>query len=218
MTDIDTPPRQPALNIPPMTTALLALNIGVDLLRQLLPKAVDNQLLATFSFAPARYLQEPAALGLAAWPAWVAPISYQFLHVGWGHLGGDMLFLLAFGSGAEQRLGSIRLLFFYLACGVLAAFAQLAVAGAEIPLLVGASGATSGLFGAILWYRARSWQQLGSVVAIGLAAIVIGNGLVPLGDDTVRIAWVVNIGGFLAGLMLLPLLAPKGIGSAEPQR
>lgn len=217
MTDTPPPSRQPIFNIPPVTKALLAVNVAIHLLRQLLPDAVDDQLLAIFGVLPARYLQAPETTGLASWPVWIEPVSYQFLHAGWVHLGVNMLSLVAFGSGVEQRLGRARYLVFYLICGVLAAATELVVDGAEVSLLIGASGAISGLFGAILRFQMRDWRQLLPVATLWLALNVItGSQGMMIGTDIVPIAWIAHIGGFVAGLALFPLLARRRIGMAGP--
>ncbi len=205
MTDLAPQRRQPIFNIPPVTLALILVNVGVQLLRSLLPDDLDEALMLTFGFVPARYLGD-IAVEHATWPAWIEPLTYQFLHGGWAHLGINMLSLLAFGAGVEQRLGALRYLIFYLGCGVIAAGTELAVEGHSVDLLVGASGAISGLFGAILRFRVHP-QRMWAVAAVWLVLnVVSGQGAIIGPGGGGAIAWIAHIGGFVAGLLAFPLL------------
>jgi membrane associated rhomboid family serine protease len=200
MTDIAQRAAQPIFNIPPMTLALLLANIGVHLVRLMLPHALDEQIIFTFAFVPARYL----AGGLGTWPVWVEPVTYQFLHGGWTHLGLNMLSLLAFGAGVEQRLGAWRYLLLYLGCGIFAAGTELVIEGSSVGLMIGASGAISGLFGAILRFRVHP-GSLWIVAAIWLAMNVVTGGDSIIGIGGGMVAWIAHIGGFVAGLAAFPL-------------
>ncbi|NER02884.1 MAG: rhomboid family intramembrane serine protease [Okeania sp. SIO3C4] len=83
-------------------------------------------------------------------PEWLTLFSSQFLHGGWLHLGGNMLFLWIFGNNVEDCLGHVKFLIFYLACGVLASLSQwFFSSGSAIPTL-GASGAIAGVMGAYI--------------------------------------------------------------------
>jgi membrane associated rhomboid family serine protease len=102
--------------------------------------------------SPPPYEKEPALSVLTA----------MFLHGGWLHLLGNMLFLYVFGNNVEDRLGRLRFLAFYLACGYAATYGfSLFFAGSSQPL-VGASGAIAGVLGAylVLFPRARVWSLL----------------------------------------------------------
>ncbi len=139
----------------------------------------------------------------------------QFLHGGWLHLLGNMLYLWIFGNNVEDRLGRLRFLVFYLGGGVAAGLAQVAIdPGSEIPL-VGASGAIAATLGAylVLFPRARIttlvflgfFYQLIDVPAI----IVLGfwfvlqllDGLASLGTTSTGggVAFFAHIGGFVVG-------------------
>jgi len=152
--------------------------------------------------------------------AWVPPaatvFTSMFLHGGWMHLIGNMLYLWIFGNNVEDAMGHRRFLLFYLLCGVAAAGAQAAMdPQSEIPM-VGASGAISGVLGAYLLL----YPQARVLVLIPLgwftrivplpAAIVLGfwfvfqllNALLaPAGQGGV--AFMAHIGGFIAGMVLL---------------
>jgi membrane associated rhomboid family serine protease len=190
--------RQPILNLPPMTTALLIANVMVAVARWPLPERVDQELLLLFGFLPVRY----SGVVPLTWPALVAPVTYQFLHGGLTHLGVNMLGLVAFAPGVEQRLGRWRFLIFYLLCGVAGAFAQWAVGPNSFALLIGASAAVSGVFGAILRFGIAR-QSFWLVVAIWLVMNFV-TGASGMGSSA-PVAWIAHIGGFFAGLILFSL-------------
>jgi len=208
VSDRPTPPaRQPILNVPPITKALLIVNVAVHVLRLLLPAHLDDALVSTFAFIPARYT---LADGLG-WPALVDPITYQFLHANFIHLGVNMLALLAFGSGVERRIGGWRMLVFFLVCGVVSALAHLAAYPSTPEPIVGASGAISGLFGGVLRFQfgAAPGRRRGlwPIIILWIAVnFVVGQTGMP-GADSAPIAWVAHLGGFLAGLLLFDLAA-----------
>jgi membrane associated rhomboid family serine protease len=208
VSDHPTPPaRQPIFNVPPVTKALLLVNVAVHLLRLLLPADIDDALVSTFAFVPARYTM---ADGLG-WPALVDPITYQFLHASFVHLGVNMLALLAFGSGVERRTGGWRMLVFFLVCGVVSAAAHLAAYPSTLEPIVGASGAISGLFGGVLRFQfgaARAARRgLWAVIILWIVVnFVVGQTGMP-GTDGAPIAWVAHLGGFIAGLLLFDFAA-----------
>ena len=157
--------------------------------------------------------------------------SSQFLHGGWLHLLGNMLYLWIFGNNVEDRLGRLRFVLFYLGGGVAAGLAQVAIdPGSEIPL-VGASGAIAATLGAylVLFPRARIttlvflgfFYQLINVPAI----IVLGfwfvlqllDGLASLGTTSTGggVAFFAHIGGFVAGALLARVFA---LGRNDPNR
>ncbi|MEW6730137.1 MAG: rhomboid family intramembrane serine protease [Acidobacteriota bacterium] len=147
-------------------------------------------------------------------------LTSMFLHGGWLHLLGNMLYLWIFGDNIEDRLGRWRFLLFYLACGILAACAHLIMnSQSEVPS-VGASGAVSGVLGAylLLYPRARVLTVLPVFFFLQMfelpAGFFIGvwviqqclYGTLEFINGGSQIAWWAHIGGFLAGLALLLLL------------
>jgi membrane associated rhomboid family serine protease len=188
------------LNVPPMTAALLLLNVAIHLVRLILPESVDDALLGRLGFVPARYLSGDAL----SWSALLSPIAYQYLHASFMHLGINMLTLLAFGAGVERRTGPGRYLVFYTLCGLAAALLQFAVDPAGDGVLIGASGAISGLFGAILRFgiaRNGFW----AIVVIWLVLNYVTGATGDLGATTAPVAWVAHLGGFALGLAIFPL-------------
>src|SRR5665213_2715355 len=141
------------------------------------------------------------------WPMIVAPITYQFLHAGFAHIGVNMLSLVAFGAGIEQRLGGWRFLVFYLLSGIVGVLAQFAVAPGSGDVVIGASAAISGLFGGILrfgvfrrgfWILVVLWLVMNAVTGI--------SGIGGAGEP---VAWIAHVGGFAAGLILYPLFVRR---------
>jgi len=92
----------------------------------------------------------------------LSALTSQFLHGGWAHLLGNMLFLLVFGNNVEDRFGHIKYLLFYLLSGVIAAYGFALASPNSHETLIGASGAISGVLGAylIMFPRARVWSLL----------------------------------------------------------
>ena len=186
------------VNLPPVTTALLLANVLVQAVQWLMPPRLDENALYLFGFLSLRYHGATAW----SWPALVSPITYQFLHAGLTHLGVNMLGLVAFAPGVEQRLGGGRFLLFYLLCGVAGAFAQFAATPHSVELLIGASAAVSGVFGAILRFRIARQRFWLIVVLWFIMNFVTGaSGM----GSTAPIAWVAHIGGFVTGLVLFHL-------------
>lgn len=192
------PAKAPIFNLPPMTKALLLANGAVFLVECLLPDRWFDALIDTFGFVPVRYLGWTESL----WPALIAPISFQFLHENLTHIFANMLGLVAFGAGVEPGMGRWRFLVFYLLCGMAGAAAQFAVGPHAITSLIGASAGVSGLFGAILRFRAfrgRFWLLVGLWMVMNV--ITGTSGTLAVGP----VAWIAHIGGFVCGLALYPL-------------
>jgi rhomboid family protein len=143
----------------------------------------------------------------------------MFMHGGWFHVGGNMLYLGIFGNNVEDTLGHLRYLLFYLASGVAAALAQVAISPTSDVPMVGASGAVSGVLGAYLLLFPHA--HVTTLIILGFffrvvkvpALIVLGFWIVlqvlnGLGSFGARggVAFFAHIGGFLAGIALLFVL------------
>jgi membrane associated rhomboid family serine protease len=153
-------------------------------------------------------------------PIWVTVFSSMFMHGGWLHLGGNMLFLWVFGDNVEDAMGHVRFLIFYLLTGIGAVALQVAVAPDSTVPMVGASGAISGVMAAYLVLfpgaRVRVLVFLGIfITVIALPALVVIGfwiilqfiaGYAALGPETTQtggVAYWAHIGGFLAGILLV---------------
>jgi membrane associated rhomboid family serine protease len=147
-------------------------------------------------------------------------VTAMFLHGGWLHLGGNMLYLWIFGNNIEDRLGKLRFIAFYLGCGALASLTQAFIDPESTVPLVGASGAIAGVLGAylVLYPRARVVTVIPIFFIIELATVpavfVIGlwfllqlaQGIGSIGTMT-GVAWWAHVGGFLAGVTAVAPLA-----------
>jgi membrane associated rhomboid family serine protease len=146
-------------------------------------------------------------------------LTSQFLHGGWLHLGGNMLYLWVFGDNVEDKLGHVRFLIFYLLCGATASVLHIYIEPrSDIPT-IGASGAISGVLGAyiLMFPRSRVLTLIPIFIFIQIAElpayVILGlwfvlqfiNGMLSLGYATAGmggVAWWAHVGGFITGLIL----------------
>ena len=152
-------------------------------------------------------------------PAWASLITSLFLHGGWMHLLGNMLFLWIFGDNVEDSMGHGRYLVFYLVCGILATLMHaLAQPSSDVPV-IGASGAISGVLGAylILHPRARLLVLFMNIIPLRLPAFIVLGAWIFLqvvnlnGGAGSDIAWWAHIGGFVAGAALIVPFRRRGV-------
>lgn len=152
----------------------------------------------------------------------VTLVSSMFIHGGFFHILGNMLYLWIFGNNIEDLLGPTRFLFFYLLCGLAAALTHTMLNPGSLVPTVGASGAVSGVLGAYLiaYPHARVLTLVFVFIFVRLIVLPAGvllvfwfviqalSGLTSLGASIGGgIAWFAHIGGFLAGIVLLKLMA-----------
>jgi membrane associated rhomboid family serine protease len=189
--------------VPLVTYGLIALNV----LFFIVELTGGNAFIGKWAFVPSRFLANPFGDFLTLFTA-------MFMHAGWLHLGGNMLYLWIFGDNVEDRFGHIKFIIFYLICGFAATFAQLAFSiGSDVPNL-GASGAIAGVLGAyILLFpksRVRVLQgsrviQMSALIIIGIWIVLqffSGIGSIVSTAQTGGVAYMAHIGGFVAGFLL----------------
>jgi membrane associated rhomboid family serine protease len=168
---------------------------------------------------------------LAIVPAWSTVFTSMFLHGGWLHLVGNMLYLWIFGNNVEDALGHGRFIVFYLVCGIIAAMSQALPDTASVIPMIGASGAISGVLGAYLLLYPHARVLV--VIPIGFylhttrlpAGWVLGfwfvlqliNSVASAGQQG-GTAWGAHIGGFVAGMALVPLFRRRGVRLFAPRR
>jgi membrane associated rhomboid family serine protease len=197
---------------PVVTYALIALN----LLFFFVELNGGDPFIQQWSVVPRRLLANPAV-------DFPTIFTSMFMHAGWLHLGGNMLYLWIFGDNVEDSFGHLKFLVFYLLCGVAATAAQLAFsAGSSVPNL-GASGAIAGVLGAyiILFPRGQVRVLMGrgvipmpALVVIGLWIVlqfVSGIGSISNTAETGGVAYMAHIGGFVAGFVLTFLFRATGV-------
>lgn len=213
----------PSSRVPLVNYLLIAANLGVFLyevsLGERLPPFLERHALI-----PARFLGD----GLPSFRELLTPVTAMFLHGGWMHVLGNLLYLYIFGDNVEDTFGHGRYLLFYLACGVASFAVQIAFQPASAVPNVGASGAIAGVLGAyfFLFPRARvvtllplfvffTVVEIPAVVFLGLWFLIqILSGTVSLGRAAAAggVAWWAHVGGFVAGIVLLKVFAFPGRG------
>jgi membrane associated rhomboid family serine protease len=183
----------------------------------------DEQVLPSAQDASTGY-----AVRVPSEPALLTVLTSMFMHGGWLHIAGNMLFLWIFGNNVEDSMGRGRFVVFYLLCGLLAALAQLLTdASSDVPN-IGASGAIAGVLGGyiLLYPRARVLTAVVLIVFFTFveipAYLVLGvwfllqvlDGSTALGGQEAGggVAYFAHIGGFLAGVLLIRLFATRKAG------
>ena len=193
----------PTRTWPVVTVGIICLNVVVFLHEQTLgPRALDL-FVREYGLVPADF-------------AWDRVVTSMFLHGGWAHIGGNMLYLWIFGDNIEDRLGHGRYLVFYLLCGACAALAQAYIHGSSSVPMIGASGAISGVLGAylVLFPHSRVLTlipiifflqivEVPAIVLLGLwflMQLLSGVGSLGARADVGGIAFWAHVAGFVAGL------------------
>lgn len=198
--------------VPVVTYGLIALNV----LFFFVELSGGEPFIQQWSVVPRRLLAHPET-------DFPTIFTSMFMHAGWLHLGGNMLYLWIFGDNVEDSFGHVKFLIFYLLCGIAATFAQLAFnSGSNVPNL-GASGAIAGVLGAyiLLFPReqvkvlmGRAVVPMPALVVIGLWIVlqfVSGFGSISESAQSGGVAYMAHIGGFVAGIVLTFLLRATGV-------
>jgi membrane associated rhomboid family serine protease len=217
---------------PYVTYGLIALNILVFLFElSLSPQGLDA-LFYTAAVVPVELTQSLGGQVVpGGFPEWTTLITSQFLHGGWLHLGGNMLYLWVFGNNLEEQMGRLRYLVFYLLCGVLAGLTQWFFAqNSSIPSL-GASGAIAGVLGAyvIRFPKARILTLISFFAFRVPAYLFLGfwfiqqafysvaslNVPTNIGMENGGVAYWAHAGGFVFGAILGPLFGLFSLNTQE---
>ena len=205
---------EPSYTRPAVVICLIVLNLLIFLYEAAMPGYYQNLFIATYGMVPDEF-------------TWKSLFTSMFLHGGWMHVIGNMWFLWIFGDNVEDILGHGKFLLFYIACGLAAGLAQVFVDPTSRVPTVGASGAIAGVMGAYIikfprsriltlipiiiffttvevpawlmlfyWFFIQLFQGIGT---IGYSHISRGGG----------VAYMAHVGGFVAGAVLILLLAPR---------
>ncbi len=227
---------------PWLTYLLIAINVVVFLMEQFGGIGVTNRGLigpmAGWTMIPAEITsgRDIPTNGISLRPFYLTLFTSMFMHGGWLHLLGNMLYLWIFGNNIEDALGRVRYLFFYFACGLAAAAAQIFIGPDSVIPNLGASGAIAGVLGAylVLFPTAR----VDSLVFLGIfftkirlpAFVLLGFWIVSqffsqfLGSLMMRegesggVAYMAHIGGFIAGLLICRFMLPAEFKERERLR
>jgi membrane associated rhomboid family serine protease len=206
----------PTRTFPGMTIALIAANVLVFLHQASLGQRAAGAFVAAFGAVPAQITgAAPHAAPLLAPP--LTLLTSMFLHGGFAHLLGNMVFLWIFGNNVEDATGHLRFVLFYILCGVAAALSHVLTNPASTVPMVGASGAISGVLGGyfLLYPHARivtlvflgffaQTVQIPAFFFLGLWFLMqILPAVLSIGSAGGGVAWFAHVGGFVAGMVLL---------------
>lgn len=162
---------------------------------------------------------------LQAIPAWLSIFTSMFVHQSWPHLVGNLLYLWLFGNHIEDAMGHVRFLVFYLLCGVIAFFTHALGDVNSLHPVIGASGAISGVLGAYLilyphsrvllrlpngYVIALRWFPVSVLLLLWLALQILFS-VIPGREWLDNAAWGAHIGGFIAGMLLVPIFKKKHV-------
>ncbi len=217
----------PSRRFPLMNLLLIAVNFLVFFHELSLGKRALYASIMTYGVVPAHLLEAVAHPSPTSGQVYATLVTAQFLHGGWLHIVGNMLFLWVFGDNVEDRMGRLRYLVFYLLVGALANLVfALAQPGSLLPT-IGASGAIAGVLGAYLvaYPRARVMTLVILVVFVTIVQLPawvfllywfflqVTSGFASLSATAAQasgVAWWAHIGGFVFGAALIPLFQQYG--------
>ncbi len=252
--------REPMFNAPFVVLALIVVLIAIEAAMNWAPELFQDAVVRQFAFVPGRLTisiwprrllelldrarTDPAALqqarmirelrilsgGAKPWTL----LTYAFLHGSWTHVLLNSVWLVAFGPPIARRFGSARFLVFMAVTAIFSALAHWASAPMDFSPLIGASGADSGLMGAVTRFMFQPGAPLGVLSPLGqpeiesipaaslrevflnrramiflgiwlLTNFIFGAGAQTFGFSDAPVAWVAHVGGFFSGLLLFPL-------------
>lgn len=222
----------PTKIIPFVTWAIIASCVAIFFWQLSLGRYSQNAVFSLGMIPAVVFNFKNLSAELATVPAWATVFTSMFLHGGWMHLIGNMLYLWIFGNNIEDAMGHRRFIVFYLLCGIAAAMAQAIPDPQSTTPMIGASGAISGVLGAylLLYPHARVlvviplgfifWTtRIAAGWVLGFWFIIQAvNSLLTAGQEGGGVAWGAHIGGFVAGMALITLFKHKDVPLFAPAR
>jgi rhomboid family protein len=216
---------------PPVVTIAFIVICGLVFFFQAsLPPQPGQALVFQYGAIPALIFgQAELPEGIVVIPAYATLITSMFLHGGWMHLIGNMLYLWVFGNNIEDVMGHVRFVVFYLACGILAALSHALTDPSSTIPMVGASGAISGVLGAYVLLFPRA-HVLVLMPGIGMTRVAAGfvlgmwfvlqllSGGISIGGQGGGVAFFAHIGGFIAGMGLIGSFKRSDVPFFAPAR
>lgn len=209
----------PPVRRPAVTRVLIAANVLV-FVAQLLMGRMTERIIQTFGYMPARLL-DPSAFGYAPWEVGITLVSSLFLHGGFVHLIGNLIYLWVFGGAVEDELGRVRFFFFYVACGAAGSLAHTLLFPQSTIPSIGASGSIAGLLGAFLVFHPNAriitlfplvvYWAMAELPALLFLPVWFGmqffSGFLSLQaargtQEVAGVAWWAHVGGFLFGMIV----------------
>ena len=219
----------PALGKPLLVISIITICIIIWFWQSGLGYQGNNEAIRNFGLTPAVFLGNVDQVG-PLFPIFTL-LTSMFMHGGFMHLAGNMLYLWIFGDNIEGALGHFRFILFYFLCGLVAAFAQIVSAPDSTIPMIGASGAVSGVLGAYLIFypraRVRTFVFLGIFITFLRLPAVLLLGVWILGQvisailsnpGSPGVAWFAHLGGFFAGMLLAPLLKKPNVSIFQKSR
>lgn len=211
-----------ASRFPVITVSIIVLNILIFMFEAMLSPGELQRFVTQFGIVPALQIQrfQQAPFSLATW---IPMFTSMFLHGGWFHVLGNMLYLWVFGDNIEDVLGRGRFVIFFLLVGLAGGLAHILSVPQSVVPTIGASGAVAGVLGAYFLTFPNSrilalvpifviftFMKLPAVLFLFLwIALQLFNGLVAIAGQTNMVAWWAHIGGFAAGMILIKLMAAR---------
>ena len=214
----------PTRHAPVVTLTIIGINAYVFLKEFLLGPRAGQRFILYYGLIPCGLTGECQIVGRAFSPE-VTILTSMFVHAGFFHVAGNMLYLWIFGNNVEDSMGKIRFTLFYLLCGLGAALAQIMVSPASQVPMVGASGAVSGVLGAylLLFPQARvltliplglftQLVEIPAMVVLGFWIVIqLLNGLFTFNFEGGGVAWFAHVGGFAVGMLLVGLFKRRWV-------
>lgn len=213
----------PRYTVPVVNYTLITINVLVFLFQISLGRNFES-FVYMFGLIPARLTEKIQYFDLG-FTTFLPIFSSMFMHGGWMHLLGNMLFLYIFGDNVEDRIGHLKYLIFYLLSGVGAAMSQYIINPVSQIPMVGASGAIAGVLGAYIFMFPRAkiltlvpifyfiqFVELPAYLFLGiwfLMQFLSGLLMLGIGSDAGGVAWWAHIGGFVSGAILLIVFKRK---------
>jgi len=227
-------------NLQGAVLAVLGVMVAVQIVRMVLPEAVDGWLTLALAFIPARYSGYAPLLPGGEIASVTSFVTHTLVHGDWVHLGFNAAWLVAFGGAVANRIGTVRFLLLFSFCAVIGAATFLAFNIGLLAPMVGASGAISGLMGATMRFlftavdgkglaalredpRSARLMPLAETlrdkrVVLVTVVFLLANILAILGLGSMGysgIAWEAHIGGYFAGLLAFGFFdAPQTVDSS----
>lgn len=206
-----------------VTVSFIVLNVVVFLYQQSLADGAGQAVVLSFGAIPSVLFGiNTLTPELVMIPAPLTLITSMFMHGGWMHLIGNMLFLWVLGDNVEDSMGHGRFIIFYILCGIAAALTHAAMAPASSVPMIGASGAISGVIGAylilhpkvqILTLAFRFFIHIPAYILLGIWIAMQVFNVYTAGDTTGGggVAWWAHIGGLIAGIVLIIPMRHKSV-------
>lgn len=208
----------PTKTFPFYTIGIIFICVLTFLWQVSLPESAQKNVVYALGTVPALLFDKNSIFGNNTFiPPSLTAITSMFLHGGWMHLLGNMLYLWIFGNNIEDKLGHTRFLIFYIAIGIIAVLSHALPNPASTIPMIGASGAISGILGAylLLFPKAKVLVllplgfiapifRISAFYVLGFWFVIQILNSVFIDSSDGGVAWGAHVGGFVAGIILLP--------------